>query len=84
MKIKIEYKNIGRNKYCGEEIVDYNADNMEEGIIYCEEIAYKEVKKHLYSHIIELIPDKDTFQKINKFQVWVGFRHVGDVIITLL
>jgi hypothetical protein len=84
MKLKIEYKNIGRNDFCGEEIVDYNADNMEEGIMYCGEIALEEVKKHLYSHIIELAPEEEIFQKINKFQVGVGFRHVGDVIITLL
>lgn len=85
MIIEMEYKDVGRNNFCGKQKVIIKTDDFAEAIESCEELALKEVKKHLKSSIVDLNFSKKDHGEIFHYTVFVGvIRPVGEVILKRL
>jgi hypothetical protein len=70
MKVKIEYKNIGRNKFC--EVRVYKGKKE-----FIEEMIYEELEKHLISS--EIVFDMNKLISNKTTDVYAGFHKVGSL-----
>jgi hypothetical protein len=72
MKIKVEYKNIGRERF--NEIKVYNGNKK-----FIVEMIYEELKHHLISENIEF--DEKNLFDLRRSDVFTGFHKVGEIWI---
>jgi len=72
MKVRIEYKNIGRERYCETKI--YNGTKE-----FIVEMIFEELKHHLISKYIKF-DEKDLFD-LNRTDVYAGYHKVGEVYL---